>query len=112
VSSLADDDRHRVAPLPGAGNRADSLALLDAVLEDWPRVSHRAVGPARVEARFTTRVLRFVDDVTFYVHEDGVIEVRSASRLGYWDLGANRRRVEDLRQALEERLQPSPRPAS
>ncbi len=112
VSSLADDDRHKVAPLPGAGNRADSLALLDAVLEDWPRVSHRAVGPARVEARFTTRILRFVDDVTFYVHEDGVIEVRSASRIGYWDLGANRRRVEDLREQLEARLQPTPRPAS
>ena len=30
----------------------------------------------------------------------GVIHVRSASRTGYWDLGANRRRVETIREAI------------
>jgi len=30
----------------------------------------------------------------------GVIHVRSASRVGTWDLGLNRRRVEDLRRRL------------
>jgi hypothetical protein len=30
------------------------------------------------------------------------VEVRSASRAGYWDLGANRRRVESLREQLFE----------
>ena len=106
VSSLADDERHRGAPLPGAGHREASLALLKDTLGELPRVRFEAVGPARLQARFTTRVMRFVDDVTFYVHEDGVIEVRSASRLGYWDLGANRRRVEDLRERLSRRLEP------
>ncbi|HBP69913.1 MAG TPA: DUF1499 domain-containing protein, partial [Alcanivorax sp.] len=61
------------------------------------------------QARFTSRILRFVDDVTLYVHDDGLIDVRSASRIGYWDLGANRRRVEDLRERLNARLgQPQP----
>jgi len=109
VSSLADDERHRVAPLPGAGDRAASLAMLVAVLDALPRVDYERIGPARLQARFTSRVLRFVDDVTLYVHDDGLIDVRSASRLGYWDMGANRRRVEDLRQRLAERLeQPQP----
>ena len=60
------------------------------------------VGQSRIQARFSSRLLRFVDDVTFYVREDGMVEVRSASRVGYWDLGANRRRVESLREQLAE----------
>jgi uncharacterized protein (DUF1499 family) len=41
-----------------------------------------------------------VDDVEFYV-KDGVIQVRSASRLGKSDLGVNRQRVEAIRSALQ-----------
>ena len=57
-------------------------------------------------AVFTTRILRFRDD--FEARLDpaaGVIHVRSASRLGHSDLGANRRRVEDLRSAFLDSLQ-------
>lgn len=104
VSSLAADPRHHVDPLPSAGDRAASLALLIDTLAEIPRVEMEPVGPARLQARFTSRLLRFVDDVTFYVHDNGRIEVRSASRVGYWDLGANRRRVETLRERLQQRL--------
>lgn len=104
VSSLASNPRQRVEPLPGAGDRAASRALLIDTLGDLPGVELEPVGPARLQARFTSRLLRRVDDVTFYVHEDGGIEVRAASRRGYWDLGANRRRVEALRERLDARL--------
>ena len=54
----------------------------------------------RVEAK--TRLLRFVDDVEFELRVgQGVIAVRSASRVGYSDLGANRRRIERIRKELE-----------
>jgi uncharacterized protein (DUF1499 family) len=47
---------------------------------------------------FTSRLFRFVDDVEFrMVSSDGIIHVRSGSRVGYSDLGVNRRRVEKLR---------------
>lgn len=104
VSSLAADPRHHVDPLPGAGDRAASLTLLIDTLAEMPRVEVEPVGPARLQARFTSRLLRFVDDVTFYVHDNGRIEVRSASRVGHWDLGANRRRVDALRERLRQRL--------
>ena len=102
VSSLATDESQRVAPLQVADNRGDSMARVQALLRTLPRVEFDVVGQSRIQARFTSRVLRFVDDVTFYVREDGVVEVRSASRVGYWDLGANRRRVESLREQLAE----------
>ena len=102
VSSLATDDSHRVEPLTVADNREASMASLQALLKALPRVEFDVVGQSRIQARFTSRLLRFVDDVTFYVRENGMVEVRSASRVGYWDLGANRRRVESLREQLAE----------
>lgn len=52
-------------------------------------------------AVFTTRILRFRDDVELRLDRDaGVIQVRSASRVGYSDLGKNRSRIEGLRKAF------------
>jgi uncharacterized protein (DUF1499 family) len=46
-------------------------------------------------------ILRYVDDLELLADiEQGVIQVRSASRVGTWDLGVNRRRVESLRRRL------------
>jgi len=43
----------------------------------------------------------FVDDLELHLRpSEASIAVRSASRLGYSDLGVNRRRVEDLRASL------------
>jgi uncharacterized protein (DUF1499 family) len=49
-------------------------------------------------ATFSTRLFRFIDDLELRLDEEnGVIHVRSSSRVGYSDIGANRRRVEELR---------------
>ena len=55
-------------------------------------------------ATFTTKVFRFVDDVELRMDETrGVIHIRSASRVGYSDMGANRKRVESLRAELQKK---------
>lgn len=102
VSSLSGSKDHWVAPLEVSDNRETSMMRLQALLDGLPRVEYDVVGQSRLQARFKSMVLRFTDDVTFYVRENGVVEVRSASRVGYWDLGANRRRVESLREQLAE----------
>jgi len=49
-------------------------------------------------ATFSTRLFCFIDDLELRLDEEnGVIHVRSSSRVGYSDVGANRRRVEELR---------------
>jgi uncharacterized protein (DUF1499 family) len=46
-----------------------------------------------------------VDDVKFLFSADQpVIDVRSASRVGYYDFGVNRRRIEDIRKRWNEEL--------
>ena len=102
VSSLSGSKDHWVAPLKVSDNRDTSLQRLQTLLDAEPRVEYDVVGQSRIQARFKSLVLRFTDDVTFYVRDNGVGEVRSASRVGYWDLGANRRRVESLRSKLAE----------
>jgi len=53
----------------------------------------------RVE--FRTFWLGFVDDAEFWADPaTGVVQLRSASRLGEGDLGANRARIEKLRELL------------
>jgi len=52
-----------------------------------------------IAAEFTSSLFRFVDDMQFRRASD-VVHVRSASRVGYSDAGANRARVDALRAAL------------
>ena len=57
-----------------------------------------------LHAEVRSRIFGFVDDLEFQLREkDGIIEMRSAARAGYYDLGVNRRRLERLRNLLRSR---------
>ena len=78
-----------------------ALARLKSKVLAQPRarITEARVGYFRAE--FTSLIFRFVDDVEFLLDEnEHVIHVRSASRVGHSDLGANRQRVERLRAAF------------
>jgi uncharacterized protein (DUF1499 family) len=101
VSSLAPDTAHRVDPITFTGDPAVALAKLRAVIEAMPRSVITRQDEDSLHAEFTSWLLRFVDDVDAVVDPDaGVIHLRSASRVGYSDLGVNRKRVEAIRSAF------------
>jgi uncharacterized protein (DUF1499 family) len=51
---------------------------------------------------FTTRLFRFKDDVEFYIDADeGQVHFRSASRVGYSDMGANRKRYQAFKELYQ-----------
>ena len=51
-----------------------------------------------IAATFSSAIFGFVDDLEIRIADDeGIIHVRSASRVGYSDGGVNRTRVETLR---------------
>ena len=55
-----------------------------------------------IRAEFNSRFMGYVDDVEFLYDElENISHVRTASRVGYTDLGANRRRVEKIRSIVE-----------
>jgi uncharacterized protein (DUF1499 family) len=75
-------------------------AVRDAVAA-MPRTRIVEEGQGYLHAECTSRIFRFVDDLELMRSEDGDrVDVRSASRTGYGDMGVNRERVEKLREAL------------
>lgn len=90
-----------IEPLPlRDGNAAASMQTLSTVLQAMPGVTIVEQRPDYLYAQAQTRWLRFVDDVEFWVDPaGGVIELRSASRLGREDFGVNRQRIDAVRAA-------------
>jgi uncharacterized protein (DUF1499 family) len=90
-----------IAPLPfkNGGAQASMLAV-QSVLQEMPGVSLVQVQDDYLQAQAQTRLMRYVDDVEFWANTaTSVVELRSASRLGHSDLGANRARMEQVRSA-------------
>ncbi|HEX2164146.1 MAG TPA: DUF1499 domain-containing protein [Thermoanaerobaculia bacterium] len=101
VSTEAADRRHRVPPIPFRGAPELALARMAAVIEAQPRATLRHREPGGLHAEFRSRVFAFVDDVDVEVDAAaGVLRFRSASRMGHWDLGVNRRRMKRLARAF------------
>jgi uncharacterized protein (DUF1499 family) len=92
----------QIAPLHYEGDGAAAMARLAQFVEttDGVRIVRRDAD--YVYATYTTPLMRYVDDVEFWLDPaGGVIHVRSASRIGESDLGANRARIEALRARFE-----------
>ena len=101
VSSYAEDPEHQVAALPAAGGVEKALERAAEAIAAMRGGRVTEAGNGYLHAEFTSRVFRFRDDLELlYDAEHEVFEVRSASRVGHSDLGANRKRVEELRRRL------------
>lgn len=96
----------QIDPLPlHNGDAAATMAALVAVVRSAPGAVVVQSTPEYLYAQFTSPLFKFTDDVEFWVDPAaGVIHVRSASRLGASDLGANRQRVQALRAHLARQL--------
>jgi uncharacterized protein (DUF1499 family) len=98
VSSEPGSGDHWVEPFAYEGDGRAVLARFVALVEELPRVEIVTREADYAHAAFTTKWMRFTDDLELRIDESSsVIHVRSASRLGHSDLGANRDRVESLR---------------
>ena len=133
VSSQTAKKDHFIDPLSYNGSYPEAKHALLSVISSLPRTKIIIDNELYVHVTFTSRLMRFVDDVEFLFDDTNhgylpsaardcstcqchraahmplefhnkQIHVRSASRVGYSDLGVNRKRVEDLRKRLQERL--------
>jgi uncharacterized protein (DUF1499 family) len=86
--------------------RVFEAALATAATEGWD-VTANDRDRGEIQAVATTSLLRFKDDVTITVAHDGdgtLVNVRSHSRIGKGDLGANARRIRRFQTDLARRL--------
>ena len=100
VSSQADpaDSEHHIAAISFSGSAGDAIAAVRKIVDSSERtlvVKHEGT---YLYAEYKSKLMGFVDDLEFYaVEKEGVIHVRSASRLGRRDFGVNRARIEAIR---------------
>ena len=98
VISQNGDDAHSIAPIAYSVSRDEAFRILKKIIGSQKRAAVIDEKDNYLYAEFRSGIMRFADDTEFYFPENRpVIHVRSASRLGYSDMGVNRKRVENIR---------------
>lgn len=98
VCSQASDSLHQIAPLSFTSPPEQAFSQLKSIIQSLPRTKIITESGDYLYVEFKTALMGFVDDVEFYLDRNSnIIHVRSASRLGYGDLGVNRQRIEKIR---------------
>lgn len=101
VSTQAVDAEHWIDPIPYAISSPEAKERLLRVIRAMLHARVIVNEPSYLYVEFRTFLMQFADDVEFYLDEDErVIHFRSASRLGYSDMGLNRRRMDRIRDAF------------
>lgn len=105
VSSQAPGDSDRyISPFTYTSSPSIARSALIAALSKAKSARLVTRDPQFMHATFTS-TLGFVDDVTFLIQPDGErIDVKSSSRIGYYDFGVNRNRVKRLHKAFDSEL--------
>ena len=103
VSTEATDVKHLIVAIAFDEAPAQAFERLKKAIVAVPRLKIVTESGDYLHAEATSLVFRFVDDVEFFVdREMKVIHFRSASRVGHSDLGANRARMERIREIFQQ----------
>ena len=99
VCSQCESPTHLIEPIRYSGSAEQARQHLSEILSNQRGCSLIKQEGDYLHAEFRSLCFRFVDDVEFLIDSrQNVIHVRSASRVGYSDWGANRKRIQSLRQ--------------
>lgn len=99
VNSYAEGEQF-IEPLRIKGNQAHAIQKLLKYLKKLERVKLIQAKDNYIHVVFTSKIFRFDDDVEFRQVGE-TMHIRSASRVGYSDMGANRKRIEKIRSELK-----------
>ena len=99
------DEEHYIEAIPinvlAVKDRQDPSKALITTISTDPQAEIIVKSSHYIYAEYTSTMLGFVDDVEFLFDSKlGRFDIRSASRLGSRDFGANRKRIETLRRNL------------
>lgn len=103
VSSKASDPDHHIPPLRFPGPLAEQRGAIVSVVQSMDDGKIITAQGDYVHATYTSDWFGFVDDVEFVLTGNALIQVRSSSRIGYYDFGVNRARVAEIRRRLKAR---------
>jgi uncharacterized protein (DUF1499 family) len=98
VCSQNSDAVHQIPPLNFTSNPEEAIAAVKGIIQSLSITKIITESNDYLYVELKSAFLGFVDDVEFYLNRNtNTIQVRSASRLGYGDLGVSRQRIEAIR---------------
>ncbi len=100
VSSLSADEDHKVAALVLKAPADKAWAAAIEAVRGTERTTIVQGDAHYLHAEVVSPWHFYTDDLELMLRDNGRIEVRSSSRIGYYDFGVNRKRIEALREAL------------
>lgn len=96
VSTQATDHKH-VEPLPLKATVEQTMRALKSAAQAYGGASTLQESENYLRLVFATQKMKYRDDAEFYIDiEGGVVHFRSASRVGYSDMGLNKARYKKL----------------
>jgi len=101
VSTKNINTKNYISPIYYKGSLDSAKRFLLLAIKPIKSVSIKKELEQFIHIEVTSKIFGFVDDVEFYLNEPGTIHFRSASRLGYSDLGVNRERMETIRKTFQ-----------
>ncbi len=104
VSTQMEDEYHKIDPIPFKETLQATHDKIVEAIKAYPRtkIVKDNLEDKYLYANFMSKSWGFIDDVEFYFDEDNqVVQFRSQSRIGYGDMGENRKRMEWIRAFYE-----------
>lgn len=102
VSTQTEAKSKRVPALSYQKNLSDQMQGVIKTIEAMPGSKILQCEGNYLYAVFTTKIMRFKDDVEIYLDDAAKqLHFRSASRVGYSDLGVNKKRYERFVEMLK-----------
>ena len=97
-SFFPKDKSHYLPPITFEGSEDSAKERLKAIVQSLSGATLVTDDGPYLHFEIRTMVMKFVDDVEFLIDEAAhIIHFRSASRLGYWDLAVNARRMKKVK---------------
>lgn len=84
-------------PIAFSGDEIEAIKKLASILNEMPRTKVIELENNYIHAESKSLIFRFTDDIEFLIDPvTSLLEFRSASRVGYSDMGVNRKRMEQI----------------
>ena len=98
VSSFSSEGRHAMEPFGYTGDEHKAKEKIAGIISKIKRAKIVVNEQDYLHAEIASAVFGFVDDVEFYFDDENkLIHFRSAARLGKYDFGVNRKRIDMIR---------------
>ena len=105
VSTQTQQKNKKMDPIPFKLDPKEVIKVIQGVVKSLPNTHLEKESLNYLHYTFKSKIFRFTDDVEFLIDaEQKLIHFRSASRTGYSDMGVNKKRMTEIKKAIEHAM--------